>query len=78
MITKKRSVIFSNRIKKKSWPKKWDAKATEIAGQVKKDEKLEEYKVTVQRLRLKLGLLNVQNDPWKTFNTVTWKNFATH
>ena len=36
-------------------------------------ENLKEKKITVQWVRLRLHLLNVQYDPWKLYFPVTWE-----
>ena len=69
---------FLTMITKKNRPKKiWVDKGTEVAGEFKKYAKLKEYKFTLQWVRPRPHLLNVQFDPWKINFTVTWKNMHT-
>ena len=62
---------------KKTIQKNWIDKGTNFAGCFKNVEKLTEYKFTLQWTRLRLNLLNVQNDLWKIYFNVTWKIMET-
>ena len=55
---------FLTMITKNNRPKKsWVDKGRELAGELKNYEKLKGYKFTLQRVRPRLHLLNVQYDP---------------
>ena len=68
---------FLSMITKKNRPKKtWVDKGTEFAAEFKKIAKLKENKVTLQRVRPRLHLLNVEYNPWKTYFIVTCKTIT--
>ena len=66
------------RITKKNRPEKigltWEQNLLES---LKNYAKLKEYKFTLQLVRPRRHLLNVQYDPWKKYFTVTWKTMDT-
>ena len=65
---------FLTKITKKNWLKKICVnKEQNLLESWKSFAKLQEYKLTLQWMRLKLHLLNVQYDPSKLNFTVTWK-----
>ena len=69
---------FLTRITEKNRTTKiWLYKERYLLDSVIKFAKLKEYKVTLQRARLRLHLLNVQYDPWKVYLTVIWKHIDT-
>ena len=69
---------FFTMITKKSRPKKFGLTREQILLEsVKCYAKLKEYKFTLQWVRPRLHLLNVQYDPWKIYFTVTWKTMDT-
>ena len=70
---------FLSMITKKKRPKKiWVDKGREFLLESSKSyAKLKEYKFTLQWVRPRLHLLNVQYDPWKIDFTVTWKTMDT-
>ena len=49
------------------------AREQKLLESLKNYAKLKEYKFTLQWVRPRLHLLNVQYDPWKMYFTVTWK-----
>ena len=53
-------------------------KSSDIAGEIEIFCKAEGKKITLYWVKLKLHLLNVPSDPWKTFFTVAWKTMATN
>ena len=69
---------FLTIIAKKNWPKKFGVTSEQnLLESVKNCAKLKEYKFTLQWVRPRLHLLNVQYDPWKIYFTVTWKTMET-
>ena len=68
----------SSMITERNRPKKiWVDKGTEFAGAFKKFCTVEEIQFTLQWVRLRLLLLNVQYHLWEIIFTVTWKIMGT-
>ena len=65
---------FLTMVTENNWPKKF-AMATQrkLLENLKKYAKLKECNFTLQYMRLRLHLLNVQYDPWKLNLTIIWK-----
>ena len=69
---------FLTMITKKNRPKKFGlTREQNLLESLKNYAKLKEYKFTLQWVRPRLHLLNVQYDPWKIYFTVTWMNMDT-
>ena len=63
---------------KQNHPKKFGlTREQNLLESFKNYAKLKEYKFTLQWVRPRLHLLNVQYDPWKVYFTVTWKTMDT-
>ena len=61
-------------IAKKNIPKKLGlTREQNLLESLKSYAKMKEYNITLQWVRPRLHLLNVQYDPWKMYFTVTWK-----
>ena len=73
-ILKKRFVHFSLWLQNKIDPRKIGLTLEQnLVENSKNFAKLKEFKLPLQRVRLRLHLLNVRYDPWKVYFTVTWK-----
>ena len=69
---------FLTMITKKIDPERFRlTKEQNLLESLKNYAKLKEYKFTLQWVRPKLHLLNVQYDPWKIYFTVAWKTMET-
>ena len=69
---------FLTMITRKNRPRKVGLTRKQVLLEsLKNYAKLKQYKVTLQRLEPRLHLLNVQNDPRKTYFNVTWKAIDT-
>ena len=65
---------FLTMITKKNHPKKVEStKEKNLPDRFRNYAKLNEFKLVLQWMRLRLHLMNVQHDPWKLYFTVTWK-----
>ena len=71
------SWIFNYDYERESIQKNWVDKGTKAVEEYEKPCKAEGIKFILQRKRLRLHLLNVQNDHGKIYSTVTWKTMDT-